>query len=359
MNKEMLTGKGLPENRAASVVQRYDHIQVFRVLACLGVFFTHLVPRMGASGLVYRVANFGASGVYLFFLISGFLACGSRELFWKGRGKDTLAYYIRRLFRILPLYYVVVFAQILLHQVILRDVPPDPGGLYWLRYFLLTDVVLPAPSDFWGNLGATWTIGLFVAFYLLAPLLMRIARSAPSALFLYLAAVGLRYVWAGLGLSAYMMLFHYLHFFLLGIWVRYLSERMSPAKGAACMAVLSLGLGVGLSLLHQEGDYFMRLSWLFAVLILLTGDFSWDKSRCHGLGKLFSLLDTCSYGIYLVHGFVLEGIGRLQGHIALPAPFVLCLAVLLTAAGVWAARRLVEEPMEKLGRKLVAGIRIC
>lgn len=98
--------------------------------------------------------------MYLFFVLSGYLACCDRKLPTAGK-KELLTYYKKRLVRILPLYYGVILYNILLHGLILKDIPADPQGLYWLRYFFLTNSVIPAPNDFWGNLGATWTISVY------------------------------------------------------------------------------------------------------------------------------------------------------------------------------------------------------
>lgn len=46
--------------------QKYEHIQLLRALACIGVFITHLAPRLGATGKAAWLANQGAAGVYLF-----------------------------------------------------------------------------------------------------------------------------------------------------------------------------------------------------------------------------------------------------------------------------------------------------
>ena len=170
-------------------MDKLDNIRLLRVLACLGVFIAHLAPRLGVSGICARIANFGAAGVYLFFLICGFLACRAKELA-PGSAKGGVGrYYGRRLLRVLPLYYAVIFYNFLLHCFILRDVTPDPGGLYWFRYIFLTNVFLPAPDNFWGNMSATWTIGLFVFFYLSVPLWRRFSSKLSSVILLYLAAL--------------------------------------------------------------------------------------------------------------------------------------------------------------------------
>ena len=129
--------------------QKYEHIQLLRALACIGVFITHL-------------ANQGAAGVYLFFALSGYLACCDRKLPTAGK-KELLTYYKKRLVRILPLYYGVILYNILLHGLILKDIPADPQGLYWLRYFFLTNSVIPVPNDFWGNLDDQPVYGILSA----------------------------------------------------------------------------------------------------------------------------------------------------------------------------------------------------
>ena len=72
--------------------QKYEHIQLLRALACIGVFITHLAPRLGATGKAAWLANQGAAGVYLFFALSGYLACCDRKLPTAGK-KELLTYY--------------------------------------------------------------------------------------------------------------------------------------------------------------------------------------------------------------------------------------------------------------------------
>lgn len=347
-------------------MKRYDNIQIFRVAACLGVFVTHLAPRMGITGQAAAIANFGASGVYLFFIISGFLACADPKIRAGGSGKEILSYYMKRLLRILPLYYAVILYNMALHILILRDVPQDPAGLYWLRYFLLTNAFLPAPDNFWANLGATWTISLFAVFYLLAPFLVRLAGIGKKETgllrtgLLYLAALLLRYAWVGAGLSSYMMIFYYLHFFVLGMLVWQLAQAgekgQSGLMSALFMAVLSGMLWCTFRFSGAGNDYFIVLSWIFAVVMLLTKDFSWKKEESQKTGRIqraFQVLDQYSYAVYLVHAAVIDGIGLLQAHVDLPAAGVLVIAVFLTAAGAYLAHLLIEKPVKKWGRRLV------
>ena len=331
-------------------MKKMEHIQVLRALACLGVFVTHLAPRMGVTGAAAKIANFGASGVYLFFLISGYLICMQSGI-GPGCGKKELkTYYLKRLFRILPLYYSVVVCNMILHIFILQDVTPDPAGLKWFRYFFLTNAFLPAPDNFWSNLSATWTISLFVVFYLAAPLLRRLMTDVKSSVLLYLAALALRYVWAQTPWSGYMMIFYYLHFFLLGMVIWQLEQRLKSKMATVVLAVGGAAIWSLVRILGQEPDYFTTWSWVFAAVLLMSRGLSLKEGifrRC------VTAVDRYSFSIYLVHALVLDGIVLLQGKITLPAAVVFLLAAGLTAAGTAAAELVIERPSKKLCARLV------
>lgn len=349
-------------------MKRYDNIQILRVLACLGVFTTHLAQRMGITGLAGKIANFGASGVYLFFLISAFLACGSAGIEAGGGRKGVLSYYIRRACRILPLYEAVILYNFLLHDRLLRHTPPDPAGLGWLRYLFMTNAFFPAPDQFWGNLSGTWTISLFVCFYLTAPFLMRLVGkgsahgSVVRAALLYASAMLLQQIWIRQSFADYMMFFYYLHFFVLGILVRQLTEHYRPMVAALHLVCILCPIALFLYLWSGEILYFTGLSWLFALLLLLTLTFSWEKVGTSGnrvmagairiCRRILEILDAHSFGIYLVHGVVIDGMTMLQGRMELSAFAVFVLVVGCTAAGAFVARRLIEIPAERLGRAL-------
>lgn len=380
-------------------MKKYDNIQILRVLSCVGVFITHLAPRMGAAGFLASAANFGASGVYLFFLISGFLACRSRELMPGNGWRGVLAYYCRRFFRILPLYYAVILYNMALHCLILKDVPADPAGLYWLRYFLLTNAVIPGPDNFWSNLSATWTISLFCFFYLCAPLFVRliagrreaeafdkdgragmrtdkkmgmagVCRTAEGfagpgvlrAAALYLLTLLLRYVWVAAGLSSYMMAFYYLHYFVLGMLLWELAAAYRPGAAAMRFVLFAVVLGAVIQISGAGNDYFTVISWFYATALLATGGFSW-KPKEDGepgcIARIVGVLDAHSYSIYLVHAAVIDGIALLQAHVRLPGVAVFVMAVGLTAVGSCLANILIEKPAEKSGRRLVAQLKIC
>ncbi|MBQ9613340.1 MAG: acyltransferase [Lachnospiraceae bacterium] len=372
---------------------RYRNISVLRVLACLGVFMCHLVPLMGIGGaeaagleaLVARVANFGASGVYLFFVISGFLVCDSYE---KHKQKP-LAYYEGRARRILPQYYLVILYEFLFHTFITHNATPDPLGLRWLRYIFMTSAVIPAPDNFWGNLALTWTIPLFVSFYLFAPLFLRLMRGITPAqpvssggqehagssekrwnkmqgllssgfarsLILYICLQIGKYIWLSVGPEGTLSCLYYMHYFVLGMTVWYaVREKRSPA-----FAICILSIAVVMYLCNGSLDYFTVVSWFFAAVILLTCRISeWnndesrrserhvqDKDRTEKMWGAVDTIDHYSYDIYLAHGVVFEALTlikpRLPFSTLTTGIFMFAAMTALTAFGAVIMHRICER----------------
>ena len=340
--------------------KRFDSISVLRLLACTGIFICHAAPAAGASGIAARIANAGASGVYLFFVISGFLTAGDTAILTSGGGMRGYFGYVRkRLIRLLPLYYLVMLAQAVLHTFVLRDVPRDPGHLGWLRYVFLTNAVIPAPDNFWGNLGATWTVSLFVVSSLLAPFAVRwiYGASGESALLsacgdgkgersgsgashnrsvlraaaLYLVLLLLAGFWEKAPVSGTMMCFLYLHYFALGALIRTAADAPSPAAAARYAAVIAAAAAL-LSFLFREIGYFTAVSWGYGLLVLLTLPFAFrNRESLFRRAVLFG--DRYSYAVYLVHAACVEWIILLKSHVPLPGAAVWGLAVVCTILG--------------------------
>jgi peptidoglycan/LPS O-acetylase OafA/YrhL len=93
----------------------YPNIDILRGIAILSVIIVHCSLNTGIStNYLSRFAGFGAFGVDLFFVISGFLITGI--LLKTKNDKDYFKnFYIRRILRIFPLYYgfLIVFIFII------------------------------------------------------------------------------------------------------------------------------------------------------------------------------------------------------------------------------------------------------
>src|SRR5260370_21540946 len=110
--------------------------------------------------------SFGASGVILFFLLSSFLLFlpFARVLLFDGQWPSVSRFYIRRLFRILPAYYVAIILMVLFfHPEFLQ------AANRWklLEFFTFSmKAQLPAQLN-----GPFWTMAVEFQVYMLLPLI--------------------------------------------------------------------------------------------------------------------------------------------------------------------------------------------
>jgi len=174
---------GLNELRAfAALSVIFYHIELFKSRDHIGSLFD-------ISYLSYFIGRLGKNGVYLFFVLSGFLIT---YLLLKEKEKyQTILFkkfYLRRIFRIWPLYYLIVGISFLIipflanTSEIFRNTPyyfnaiSNPEN-YTTTSFLTYLFFLPNIAlDFFGFrvVGCTqsWSVGVEEQFYILWPLLL-------------------------------------------------------------------------------------------------------------------------------------------------------------------------------------------
>lgn len=319
---------------------RVAGLQILRVIACLGVFLCHLGAQMEIEGTIEKFMDFGARGVYLFFILSGFFGFRSRELENGNEVTGCVRYWTKRAFKILPLYYALIIYNFVLYEMILKNIPPDSSGIGWPRYFFLISTFIPADRNFWVNLCSTWTISIFVLFYLCVPLMKRLVHSFEGAVMLWGALYLISFVC--LGRVAYGMPFFYLHYFVMGI-VFYYAEEEGKVKELiiGCIAFVLGSVMVNHTLTHTA------CSMLFLIVIIMAKEIRVESERAQ---RLINLLDSYSYTIYLTHAVVMDGIEMIRNRYPISQVAILLLAIGCTVLGCFVVHHLIERPMEKLGR---------
>jgi len=132
------------------------------------------------------------SGVDLFFVLSGFLI-GGILLDAQSSPRYFQTFYIRRAYRILPLYFVVIALSLLPHLLVqffpARAARMSPLPLPWWSYATFTQNFWMAHRGTFGpsGIGITWSLAIEEQFYLTIPLLVRKVR--PRNLLIVLATV--------------------------------------------------------------------------------------------------------------------------------------------------------------------------
>jgi len=139
---------------------RIAGLDLLRAAAIVLVLMAHY-PKT-STGPITRMLNFGWTGVDLFFILSGYLIAG--QLFAalsSGREISITAFYLRRLLRTLPNYYVILAA----YAVLSLTGAATPAPLWKFVTFLQN---MGIPSTF----APSWSLCVEEQFYLIFPLMV-------------------------------------------------------------------------------------------------------------------------------------------------------------------------------------------
>ncbi|MEO7307793.1 MAG: acyltransferase [Ferruginibacter sp.] len=154
------------QNAVPEKLYGLDHL---RTLAIALVFFFHY-PGMDMPEWVWKLKDFGWIGVDLFFVLSGFLI--ARQLFTELKTKNSISlkqFFIKRFFRIIPVYLVVVAIYFLIPVFRERESLPA----LW-RFLTFTQNIGLNPSIN-GTFSHAWSLCIEEQFYLFFPLIIAAA----------------------------------------------------------------------------------------------------------------------------------------------------------------------------------------
>jgi peptidoglycan/LPS O-acetylase OafA/YrhL len=175
---------GLPAQRKDPLRYYRPELDVLRFFAFFLVFLSHVVPGEAAfyarahippavGHLLVDMAAGGAFGVDLFFALSSFLITSLLLRERRARGEiDVASFYIRRVLRIWPLYFVFLLVVTPLLQGVLpgESMPVK----YTLAYALLSGNWACAAWGFPHSVAEPlWSVSVEEQFYLSWPLIMR------------------------------------------------------------------------------------------------------------------------------------------------------------------------------------------
>jgi peptidoglycan/LPS O-acetylase OafA/YrhL len=296
-------------------------LQALRAVAALLVVIDHALLEISDNqpgGLITHVAwTLGSAGVYVFFVISGFILV---HISWGSFGRPSSAtnFLRRRITRIVPLYWLATIAAFAYHKVSathgasdswpelvrsLAFIPYCGGDGSW-------DPVLPQG----------WSLNYEMMFYAIFALGLSFPRK------IALPAVGIT-------LGAFVVI-----------------QPLLPNETLAYLSspiVLWFLLGMGLATLWHWGGFE-------------------ESERLARSTRCLEPLGDASYSTYLVHGFILTIVLRAWLLAAgPPSIWVVPISVAITAIAGWATYRFVETPILRItanlwppGRAIVAKARV-
>jgi peptidoglycan/LPS O-acetylase OafA/YrhL len=165
-------------------------IAILLVLLCHSVFETQTSSQFLTN--LISAGQLTWSGVDLFFVLSGFLI-GGILLDARESPRYFQTFYVRRAYRILPLYFIVT-ALFLVRHLPFCMMPGQfgdvsPLAIPWWSYVTLTQNFWMAQLGWYGAMAmaVTWSLAVEEQFYLTIPLLVRLLR--PQRLLYVLLAV--------------------------------------------------------------------------------------------------------------------------------------------------------------------------
>jgi len=305
-------------------LKRLPNLDVLRFFLASLVVIYHTSVFCRGRGLPFYdelpVFHKGVEAVYMFFILSGFLII---RLIYKAKQRDAFSiskFYIRRILRIFPLYYLVLFFGFAYYHFIL----PQLNIPFEINYnlsdgLLLTVFFVPNIFTTLYDPGAIiqvlWSIGIEEQFYLfIAPLLFIIRKN-----WILKALVLLTIVYFGvyhLNGFTFLRKFHFVYYFLFtGGIVAILEERkqLEFLKSNTIIPICSVVLVLIYFLTNWFDLQNLILKNLIACIVL--GLFV-HTIACNNLGvivknRMLNYFGTISYGIYMYHVIIINAVAFL------------------------------------------------
>jgi peptidoglycan/LPS O-acetylase OafA/YrhL len=399
----------------ASTPQRVAWLDALRGIAALAVVFDHLSPYLLAEIRlhVYHWLDAGSYGVFVFFLISGYIVPASLE-----RKGSVRTFWVSRVFRLYPLYLLAIGGALLLWllgQGSLRGADADPATSV-LSQLLMMGNVLAGPNV----PNVVWSLSYEMIFYLLITALFIAGvhrRSGWYAVAFGVAAVVLGgvlpmqyfshhlstpYLIAGLadlvllaGIAVAVVLrgtprligaaaagavaiallafnggwiYPWEALTIMGLMFTgtalYRAEQgQYPWSRAIAVAVTTISLGIAAGLWHSHAwhiygpaEVLWERRWVFS-LFLAGATFGAGLAARHWrVPRWLSWLGLISYSIYLLHPLLIEVLYHsvLRGHhysfaVRLGMSVVFVLVLVALSSATYL---LVERPMQRVGRRV-------
>jgi peptidoglycan/LPS O-acetylase OafA/YrhL len=334
--------------------------------------FSFLVVFLAHAGLDAFVP--GGFGVTVFFFLSGFLITTLLRLEYDRHGDVSFRqFYLRRVLRILPPFYLVLAAS-----VAAASFRVVPGGLQWPAvvaqacHFANYRIVLHGYRGMPAGTGVYWSLAVEEHFYLVFPwlyLALRRSGAAPLRQATILWAIcGAVFAWRCVlvyGLHTmtdrtYVASDTRVDSILFGCALAVYGNPVLDGQSSVSDRTWKLiflplsALLLGVTFLYRPPAFRETLRYslqgvaLYPLFIAAVRFPTWGPFRILNL-RLVAFLGVLSYSLYLVHHVVIDA---LEMHVPLPAIARGPLALAISIGIAWGIYRVVERPCANLRKRL-------
>lgn len=287
--------------------ERYAYLDAIRGIAILLVVMVHATSGVNLSNTIFdSIAHSGNRGVQLFFILSGYtLFMHYKKTIDAHETYSWINFYIRRLFRIWPLWCLMIPVYILFkYPVSATDVV---GTLFFVSGFFPDHLIL---------IEGGWSIFVEVVFYILFPVVVLWSKDVRISLIFLCITVALSFIWQNQFFLnnplideklIYEFPLRHLFCFILGINLFHLKEYLGGytltfnKATSAFLAVCAISV---IALLLPQGVIIASFGFciLFCVIFLEKGALFCFLNR----NRTLIAFGQCSYGVYITHFLVIK-----------------------------------------------------
>lgn len=296
-------------------IKGLDTLRAFAVFFVLvehkGVWFDDTVPN--GRFIKQVLIPDGGFGVFLFFVLSGFLITNillqQRNVAAENRLHVIRNFFVRRTLRIFPIYYLLLLFLYLIHF---------PGLAQYMPYYLTyTTNILVYRTNQWNSFSHAWTLAVEEQFYLIWPwLIIFLQERYLKYLFGASIIIGVVSTWYCMGLRGHMgpfLVFNCFDSFGLGGLFAYVytthrhSRSFHKALQWSGIAALAIYLYWKLCAFYSIAPYglvFQKLVDSILALCLIQAVVLAKPSRFRRYfleNSVLVFVGRISYGIYLYH----------------------------------------------------------
>ncbi|TLU65160.1 acyltransferase [Thalassotalea litorea] len=277
------------------MTNKLDSLQVLRALAAFAVVFSHI-----------PMINRGEFGVDIFFIVSGFIICFITE-------RDSDNFILKRVFRVLPLYYVGTIGVFVIGNYIPTLVSSEPGSLIELLKSLLFIPYQNASGEIAPVLKLGWTLNYEMFFYVVFAISLRISKVHASAicacLLVFCICIGQLTKSSSLFYQFYTDTILLEFVYGMAIYTLWKNTHHWQVSKAASYLSLALALVIVTSMFFIDRNGIRFLSFglpAIAVVCLML----WGTTNIR-FPLWLILLGDASYSLYLFHPYLVHGVDRI------------------------------------------------
>jgi peptidoglycan/LPS O-acetylase OafA/YrhL len=281
-------------------------IEALRGMTSIIIVAFHLITVAHLKVLGSEFIELGKFGTVLFFIISGFIIYLSME----NKVGGIFEFYIKRFFRIAPLFYFVICIYIYIFPGFASTVPSIKS--------IILNIIFAFnfyPQFFYSIVGAGWTLGVEIPFYFFAPFIFILINSLRRAIIFFGSTAIMAYafaMWAHMIATptqisdyVYMSFFTQLPIFAIGIVCFFIYRDIIP-KTSHKKEIAFFLFSIFVLLVYAAGSRITLMpnlmrTFAFSALIMALALFPASII----VNKTTQFYGKISYSTYLIHPLVI------------------------------------------------------